>query len=89
MDTPLIGAVDDLQKLKEIEVLSFGEKYKLNWDPPDADIVYRAQSEFGVGVLAENMPGFRLAVDNFSHSPRVPFLTPKDNYYAIYERIAH
>lgn len=89
MDTPLIGAVDDVEKLKKIEVLSFGEKYKLNYDPPPADVVYRAQNEFGAGVLAENMPGFKLVVDNFDHSPLARLLTPKDLYYAIYEREPH
>jgi len=89
MDTPLIGAVDNVEKLKKIKVLIFGEKYKLNYDPPDVDVVFRAQNEFGLRVLSENMPGFRLVVDNFDHSAFAHLLTPEESYYAIYERVPH
>jgi hypothetical protein len=89
MDAPLIGAVDDLEKLKKIEVLYFGGKHKLNYDPPDGDVVFRAQNEFGLSVLAEPLPGFKLVVDNFDHAPLTRLLTPKELYYALYERVRH
>lgn len=89
MDAPLAGAIDDVEKLKKIKILIFGEKYKLNYDPPDVDVLFRAENEFGMGVLAENMPGFKIVVDNFYHSPLARLLTPNEIYYAIYERVPH
>jgi hypothetical protein len=86
MDGSLIGAVDDVEKLKKIKVLIFGEKNKLNYDPPDVDVLIRAQNEFGLGVLAQKMPGFRLATDQFDHSELASLLSPEESYYAIYER---
>jgi hypothetical protein len=89
MDAPLIGAVDDIEKLKKIEVLTFGTKHKLGYNPPDVDVLFRDQNEFGIGVLGENIPEFKLVADHFDHSPLAQRLTPNELYYAIYERVPH
>jgi hypothetical protein len=76
-----------VEKLKRIQVLIFGERHKTNADPPDADVVFRAQNEFGLDVLSKPMPGFKVVIDKFDHSPLANILTPEESYYAIYERV--
>jgi hypothetical protein len=87
MDTPLMGAIDNLEKLKRIDILDFNSPHKLNENPPLADVLFRAQAEFG--VLADDVPGFKLVVNNYNPSRVTHFIKPKGPYYAIYEAIPH
>ena len=86
MDPPLMAAVDDVKKLKDMTILFFGQPQKENDTPPDVDVLYRSQREFG--APPPEIPGFRLVENHFDHSLVARVLRPKGTYYAIYEAVA-
>lgn len=86
MDPPLMAGVDDVKKLKDITILFFGQPQKENDTPPDVDVLYRSQREFG--APPPDIPGFRLVENNFDQSFVARVLRPKGTYYAIYEAVA-
>ncbi len=83
MDPPLATAVNDVSKLKQIELLFFG----VNKDPqapPPVDVLFRAQTE--LGEMHDDVPGFRLVLDRQSRNALTSIIKPHSLSYAIYER---
>ena len=85
MDPPLMAAVDDVSKLKDITILFFGQPHKESDIPPDVDVLFRSQREFP--KLPADVPGFKLVTNNYDQSIFGRFLAPKGTYYAIYEAV--
>lgn len=86
MDPPLMAAVDDARKLKDMTILFFGQPHKENDNPPNVDVLYRSQREFP--ALPAEIPGFKLVANNYDQSIFARFLAPKGTYYAIYEAVS-
>lgn len=86
MDPPLMTGVDDIGKLKDITILFFGQPHKGNGNPPNVDVLFRSQREFG--TLPAEIPGFKLVANNYDQSIFARFLAPKGTYYAIYEAVS-
>ncbi|ARQ01257.1 hypothetical protein [Pseudorhodoplanes sinuspersici] len=86
MDPPLMAGVDDVRKLKDITILFFGQPHKENDNPPNVDVLYRSQREFGAPPA--EIPGFKLVENNYDQSVFARLLRPKGTYYAIYEAVA-
>ena len=83
MDPPLAVAIDDAQKLKQIDLLFFGRPGKRPQEPLRVQLLLRAQTE--LGTLPDEVPGFRLVEEAFLDSPLVAFVKPEGLYYAVYE----
>ena len=75
MDPPLIQAVDDVDTLKTIKLLFFGKRGKTDEWPEGADMLIRAQTEFG--ALPPAPAGSKLVIDRFDKSFVDRFIKPE------------
>lgn len=82
MDSPLMAAVDDIQKLKDVTVVFWGQEIS---DLPRVDVLFRAQKEFP--ILERDIPGFTLVKNGYDQSSIARLLAPKGTFYAIYEAV--
>jgi hypothetical protein len=82
MDPPLIQAVDDIDTLKTIKLLFFGKPGKTDEWPQGADMLIRAQTEFG--TLPPAPAGSKLVTDRFDKWFVDRFIKPESLNYAVY-----